>query len=146
MMLVWQFLSAARSSALGTVTPRSGGQDPKNIPSSPAKIRTDNIAIHCNLRAFFSGLILCSIAYPPVNMAEVAASSAKSKSPAAIKPEKPDEEQYKKDVDIAQKELDKSQERLVHPSAYIFCFVLQDSSVADDQSECRKSQSRRRSQ
>jgi hypothetical protein len=125
-VVVAKFLSAVRSSALGTVTPRGGGQDPKNIPSRLRNIRTDNIAIHCNLRAVFSGLILCSIAYPPVNMAEVAASSVKSKSPAAIKPEKPDEEQYKKDVEIAQKELDKSQERLVHPSTDIFCFVLQD--------------------
>ena len=52
-------------------------------------------------------------------MAEVTASSVKSKNPAGIKPEKPDDEQYKKDVEIAQKELDKSQERLVYPSSYI---------------------------
>jgi hypothetical protein len=50
-------------------------------------------------------------------MADVAASS-KLKSPASIKPEKPDEEQYKKDVEMAQKELDKAQERLVCQSFY----------------------------
>ncbi len=50
-------------------------------------------------------------------MADTAISSTKSKGSVGLKPEKPDEEQYKKDVEVAQRELDKSQERLVRPLA-----------------------------
>lgn len=52
-------------------------------------------------------------------MADAITSSPKSKSSAGVKPEKPDEEQYKKDVEIRQKELDKAQERLVRLSSAV---------------------------
>jgi len=70
-------------------------------------------------------------------MPDVATSSApasngsKSKASVTTKPEKPDEEQYKKDAEIAQKELDKAQERLVRPSPDNFFFAVQDDSVAN---------------
>jgi len=55
-------------------------------------------------------------------MADTTTSSVKSKNLAGVKPEKPDEEQYKKDVEIAQRELDKAQERLVCLSL-VFSFL-----------------------